>query len=310
MIRPFEWRDFPVLNRHRRGGLFLDNALVLTHGPVLVPACALFAYFAPAIGTYTYVSEADQKSDEMLFGQAVHTVGASYARLSFLAPKAALVSGSLFPLLDHLARRMGERGAFHILAEVEDRSDVFQALHQSGFAIHARQRIWQLPGDTSAGKPTSSWRACGARDVIGVRTLYNNLVPGFVQQAEPLPKERLKGLVYYREADLLGYVELRYGTAGIWAQPFIHPDAESLALELPQLLSWLPNRRSRPVYLCIRSYQSWLETPLQAVGASAGPVQAMMVRHLAVPRRATETYTVPALNGTRTEPIAHIVEDG
>ena len=33
-----------------------------------------------------------------------------------------------------------------------------------------------------------------------------------------------------------------------------------------------------------------------------------MVRHLAVPRRATEPYALPAMNNTRTEPVARITE--
>ena len=35
------------------------------------------------------------------------------------------------------------------------------------------------------------------------------------------------------------------------------------------------------MYLCVRSYQTWLEPVLEDLGALAGPRQAVMVKHLA-----------------------------
>ena len=64
--------------------------------------------------------------------------------------------------------------------------------------------------------------------MLRIRSLYNNLVPGLVQQVEPLPPDQLRGMVYYQQGELLAYVELRYGPRGIWAQPFVHPDAEDI----------------------------------------------------------------------------------
>lgn len=307
MIRSFEWRDLPTLHRYRNSGLFLDSALLLTRGAVLVPAGAMLAYLAPATGIYTYVSDQGGRSAEALFAQISHTRNASYARLSFLAPETGLESLDLPALLDYLAREIGERGAFHILAEVDECSLAYQVLRQAGFAIYARQSIWRLEGETRRKNSSLRWRNCTPSDLIGVRTLYNNLVPGLVQQAEPLPRGQLRGLVHEQDGEIKGYIELRYGLYGIWAQPFIHPDAEELPENMVRLLYNLPNRGSRPVYVCIRSYQSWLETAIEPSGASARTVQAVLVRHLALPRRASEPYTVPAINGTRTEPVARIV---
>jgi hypothetical protein len=99
--------------------------------------------------------------------------------------------------------------------------------------------------------------------LAGVKFLYANLVPGLVQQVEPSPVNQIRGLVYYRGSELLAFVELKYGPRGIWVQPFIHPDAENVVEPIFSFLNDLPYRRSRPVYVCVRSYQAWLEYALQ-----------------------------------------------
>ena len=133
-----------------------------------------------------------------------------------------------------------------------------------------------------------------------MRSLFNNVIPGLIRQVEPFPAEGLRGLVYREREELLAYVELKYGLRGIWVQPFVHPDAEEVAGWLIDLLQ-LPHRFSRPVYLCIRSYQSWLEPALEELGAEAGPRQAVMVKHLAIPQKVAQTFALPALEGRHPE---------
>jgi hypothetical protein len=58
------------------------------------------------------------------------------------------------------------------------------------------------------------------------------------------------------------------------------------------------------LFICVRSYQSWLEVAVEAMGAQPGPQQAVMVRHLAVTRRLNQVYSLPSLNGKRPEPTA------
>jgi hypothetical protein len=118
---------------------------------------------------------------------------------------------------------------------VDAQSPGFQALRRAGFAIYARQRIWRLADLPPDPVQPAPWRACTTRDALAVRSLYNNLVPGLVQQAEPLPRERLKGMVYYHADVMHAYVELRYGPVGIWAQPFVHPDAQDFPARLVHL---------------------------------------------------------------------------
>jgi hypothetical protein len=303
-IRPFDWRDLPILLRYRHRGLFFDNASILTRGEMLVPAGALFSYFAPATGIFTFLCADRQNCAEPLLGQINHSQGEQRARLSFLAPESALDSGGLHTMLDHMIQHIGYRGAMHLLAEVDERTAAFETLRRAGFAIYIRQRIWQLAGEYANRPNGSSWRTGRGRDVIAVRSLYNTLVPGLVQQVEPLPSNHLHGLVYERDGEILAYAELKYGSRGIWVQPFIHPDVDQVIERLVELLGRLSNRRSRPVYLCIRSYQSWLEHALEELEAAAGPMQAVMVKHLAIAKRVAPSFALAALDGGKSEASA------
>ncbi|MFZ2096775.1 MAG: hypothetical protein WAV05_09075 [Anaerolineales bacterium] len=306
-IRPFGWRDLPLLHRYRMRGLFLDSSRILIHGQVMIPLGAMISFFGPSTRIYTYRCENHSQSDKPLIGQVNYLPGASYARLSFLAPEEAIEQSELSALSDYLAVQMGVQGIFHILADVDENNHVFQLLHNAGFAIYARQRIWRLEDHPAGEADTVPWRAIRSRDVIGVRSLYCNVVPGLVQQVEPLPINELRGVVHYHKDDLQAFVELKYGRRGIWVQPFVNPDAEGLNRHLLSLLKELPGRHNRPLYICIRSYQSWLELAIKAMGAQPGPQQAVMVRHLAVTRRVNQHLPLPAMNGKRPEPTAPIL---
>jgi hypothetical protein len=307
-IRPFGWRDYSLLRNLLNRGLFLDSAQVLTHGSSLISMGALMHYLAPSTRTFTYRSDIATQSGSPLIGQMTYTMGASNARLTFLAPEDSLEQPEVSVITDFMAVQLGQMGAFHILADVDECSQVYELLHRAGFAIYARQRIWHLDGEPVADGEPSLWNTCRSKDVIGVRSLYCNIVPGLVQQVEPLPKKDVKGVVYYKDGELRAFVELRYGRNGIWLQPFIHPDAGDFDRYLPYFLRTLPGRGTRPLYICIRSYQSWLEPAIAAMGAKPGPAQAVMVRHLTVARTVNQAYSVPAINGKRVEPTAPIAQ--
>ncbi|HEX9617352.1 MAG TPA: hypothetical protein VGA03_08030 [Anaerolineales bacterium] len=306
-VRLFDWRDLPVLLRYRRHGLYFDTASFLTRGPMRVPAGAMLSYLAPATGIFTYLATKRINNGFPILGQVTHRSGLPFARLSFLAPEAALESSALPELLEYMITQIGKRGAFHLLAEVDERSVAFEVLRRASFAIYVRQRIWQLNLEPSSDGQPSYWRAGKARDIISVRSLYNNLVPGLVQQVEPPPNAHLQGLVYMAGDEMQAHVEVKYGPRGIWVQPFIHPDAGDVSGLLCDLLHNLPHRRARPVYLCVRSYQSWLEPHLKEQGAEAGPIQAVMVKHLAISQRVARSFSLRTLEGGQHEATAPFV---
>ena len=310
-IRPFGWRDFPLLYNYRKQGIFLDSSRALIHGPALSPLGAFLTFSGPAIRSYTYRCENCTPSGVPLIGQVTYILGSSYARLSYLAPVNTIEVSDLSAFSDYMAGQLGRQGVFHILAEIDESSQVYQILRRVGFAIYARQRIWRLDGSVTGEQDEDSWRAYRTSDMIGIRSLYCNVVPAIAQQVEPIPKKNLKGYVHYQNGDVHAFVELKYGRYGIWVQPYVHPDVENFDRQLVHLLAHLPARRNRPLYICVRSYQSWLETAIEAIGAQPGPPQAVMVRHLTVTNRVKQAYPLTAINGSHAEPtapIAHIEE--
>jgi hypothetical protein len=299
-IRLIDWRDLPVIRRYRNQCLFFDSMLALTRGPLLDWARTLFASLAPTQGVFTYLAVEDDHTVQPVLGQATF--------LPCLAPENALDAAGIGPLLDFIIVNLGEHGAFHVLAEADECQQACETLHEMGFAIYARQRIWQLNSDPAEKAIPTPWRLCTDQDGINVRSLYNNLTPGLVQQMEPAPTHHPRGMVYYQGQDLLAYVDLKSGPNGIWAQPFIHPDVEDVPALLADLLHNLPNRRQRPVYLCVRSYQAWLEASVEAMGAQPGPRQAVMVKRLALSRRVVQTVALPVLEGKQAEPTVPIAQ--
>jgi hypothetical protein len=279
---------------------------VLIHGQTLIPLGAFLTYWGPSTKISTYRCEVNTRIP--LIGQISYVNGSAYARLSYLAPENSLEAVDLSALLDFMALQVGKEGAFHILADVDESSQVYPLLRRAGFAIFARQVIWRLDGKAIGDEDPVSWRPCRSGDVIGAHSLYSNVVPGLIQQVEPLPKRGLKGYVHFQHGELRAFVELKYGRNGIWVQPFVHPDAESFDRHLIQLLRQLPGRSGRPLYICVRSYQSWLESAIAETGAQSGPQQAVMVRHLSVNLRVKQALPVHAINGTRTEPTAPIAQ--
>lgn len=305
-VRPFDWRDFLALHRYRNQCLFFDSTRLLTKGPRLIPAGALFSYFAVATGVFTYQASSNGKVNSILLGQVVHPAGKACARLSFLTPGTAIESPGVVSFIEHVVKEIGQRGATHLLAEVDEQDKSFEALRRAGFATYARQRIWKLNAEPAGeGEPTP-WKHGVDRDLIGIRVLYSNLVPGLVQQVEHPPATRIQGLVYRQEDEILAYVDIKYGPHGVIVQPFIHPDVGNLSARLVYLLQNIPYRRSRPIYIRVRSYQSWLESAIEDLGAEAGPRQAVMVRHLAIPQKNIRTYVLPALERGHPEVSAPI----
>lgn len=311
-VRPFDWRDLPALFRCRNHSVFLDSALILTRGPMLAPG-ALLSYLAPSMGVFTGIANGNEEHGSSLIGQVIHALDSSSAHLAYLTPEEALQTSTLLELLDYLVEVSGERGALRLLADVDEQSTAFETLRHGGFATYARQRIWQLTSKSIGGPTSPTWRPIYERDLISVRSLYNNLVPGIVQQIEPFPLHP-RGMVYQPEDEMLAYVELKVGHQGIWIQPFVHPDVQDVVGLLDELMQSLPAgiltpyTRPRPVYFCVRSYQSWLELAIEEMGSGAGPRQAIMVKHLAITQKVGRTFALPVLESGHAGMSAPVIQ--
>jgi hypothetical protein len=295
-VRPLDLLDLPLLARYRREVLSLYGARILTRGNPL-GAMAMLSYLNPRRTIYTAV--ASENSDSLM-GQVILKGDETSARLTFLAPMEN-IKGLTLSLLDHLTTQAGEWGAFHLLAEADENSTVFRSLRQSGFAIYAWQRVWKLPRKEMAPED-NPWVEADETDWPAVQSLHGQIIPGLIQPVDALPKQA-SGLVCRSGGSLQAYVAIESGPAGIWIQPLIPPDSGCGAERLSGLAG-LSGWGSRPIHVCVRSYQAWLETSLEDLGAEAGPRQAVMVRRLAKLQKAEEK--VSALEKVLAKPIAPV----
>ncbi len=97
-IRPFDWRDIALLHSYLNRGIFLDSTRALIQGRTVMPMGAFLSFLGPSIRMFTYRCENDSLSGEPLIGQITYAGGASYARLSFLAPEDAIEQSVLAAL--------------------------------------------------------------------------------------------------------------------------------------------------------------------------------------------------------------------
>ena len=271
-IRSLDLLDLPTIYRYRGQALSLDTARALTRGNPL-GAIGMLAYMNPQRHVYSAVSAEDGTT---LLGGIIQNNGDSFARLMYLAPTSGLEHSSLPGLIDNLSAEAGSWGAFHVLAELDESSGVFAALRRAGFSVYAGQRMWDV---TPIGNVTAhpAWPRARSVDLPAIQSLHHQIVPPLLQPIEPAPR-RASGFICSDGG--LCYASTSTGVHGVVVFPLIHPDAKDAAAKLSSLLGCLPNRAGRPVYVCVRTYQAWLEHVLEDLGAKPGPQQAIMVKHM------------------------------
>jgi len=284
-IRPLALLDLPQLYRFRDEALGLDTARTLTRGNPL-GAARLLAYMNPARHVYSAIANG---GDRVVLGGIIHSRNEVFAKLLYLAPSSQLDHPYLPELIDSLSSQAGTWGVFHVLAEVDETSDAFVPLRKAGFAVYAWQRMWQMPGVEDAGirsersgaqtqTELNAWSKVRAVSLPAVQSLYYQIVPPLLHPIEAQPK---KPVGWLSNDGVKCYVSMAHGVYGIVLTPLIHPEALDVGAKISALISALPDRRNRPVYICVRSYQAWLEPVLADLGAQPGPRQAVMVKHLA-----------------------------
>ena len=300
-IRPLDVRDLRLLHRLRRDGLCLHAQVAYTRGPHALQT-ALLDVLTPGRSTHTLVARPLLPGDPAAVGQIAHDLGDSVARLGFIGPTAQVDGAVGLRLLDALSQEAGMRGAHNLIAEVDEDQPAFECLRRAGFAVYARQQIWRWEGTPSSEQAYEDvWRSEVPGDGEAIAWLVANLVPGLVLQVEAAPGRSRRGLLHWAEGELRAYLDLERGPRGVWAQPTIHPAVEAIDMLLAAFL-----RRSaesdRPLYLCLRSYQSWMVGALVRLGFERVAEQAVMVRRLAAAVRRAVPAPLPALNSRRVEP--------
>jgi len=311
MIRSFDWRDLGLLHRARDKGLCLDSQLAFTRGANTIQIL-LLDMITPGRTACTLVARPDGKGeDAAAIGQILHRAGEPHARLSFIGPVDAMANPSIGRLLDSLGQTAGDRGALHLIADVDEQCPIFENMRSAGFAIYSRQRIWCLEGTPALDNlpESEAWRTECDADENAINHLYLNIVPALVQQVELPPKIDRRDFVHWHNGDLLGYLDIERGPLGVWVDPYFHPAVENLDDLLVGFLAKYSDRQKRPLFFSVRSYQGWIGHALERLGFEPRSDQAVMVKRLAVSIRHPALSPLPSVEGTRPEPttpFAHI----
>jgi len=271
-IRPLALLDLPYLYGFRDEAVGLDTTRMLTRGNPL-GAVGLLSYVNPSRHIYSAIANGE---DESVLGGITHTPDETFAKLYYLAPSSQLDHPELPELVDELSSQAGAWGAFHVLAEVDETNGAFVALRKSGFSVYAWQRMWNM-SDMAESNSSLGWTRVKSVHLPSVQSLYHQIVPPLLHPVEPQPKAA-GGWLCNEGAKC--YVSVSHGMYGIVLTPLIHPEATNVSEKLSALISNLPDRRGRSVYVCVRSYQAWLEPVLADLGAKAAERQAVMVKHL------------------------------
>jgi hypothetical protein len=282
-IRPLALLDLPYIYSFREEAVGLDTTRTLTRGNPL-GAAGLLSYVNPTRHIYSAIANGEQDS---VLGGITHRHDDTFAKLYYLAPSSQLNHPQLPDLIDELSSQAGTWGAFHVLAEVDETSEAFVSLRKSGFSVYAWQRMWDMSGVAESNSSVraerrsqtevEAWTRVKSVHLPTVQSLYHQIVPPLLHPVEPQPKAAL-GWMCNEGAKC--YVSVSHGMYGIVLTPLIHPEATNVSEKLSALISNLPDRRNRPVYICVRSYQAWLEPVLADLGAKAAERQAVMVKHL------------------------------
>ena len=210
-------------------------------------------------------------------------------------------------MIEHLSAQAGEWQAVHVIAEVDENSDVFPALRTAGFSVYAWQRVWDvsLLEKTESGSG-SDWKRMRSVDLPAAQNLHYQIVPQLLHPIEPAPK-RPDGFIH---AEARCFASVSYGVYGIVLTPLILPDEGDVSGKIVSLISSLSDRNGRPVYLNVRSYQAWLEPVLEDLGAKASQRQAIMVKHLArLVKDGQPARVVPANAGVQPTQMSRIDVD-
>jgi hypothetical protein len=299
VYRPFTIADIGHLSKTHKRTLFLNGQAALIQSPNAFQRNAFLAPLASLTGIST-----DICLPAGIIAQSFHRLGSPLAHVLAIAPGEQIDSSELHGLLDYVLKAVATNGAHALAAETAEGSPEFVALRQAGFGIYARQRVWRMETMLPESGSANAWRPYTSRDEFAVQLLRNSLMPGQVQQIES-GLDILDGYVIYQDGELLAYAQVLRGRRGIWLEPFVQLDAEPFDLYLADLLAKLRPRASRPVYVCLRSTQDWLERALYDFGALPGPRQVVMAKRAVVPVKVEEGRRVRAAN-RRTEPTTPI----
>jgi hypothetical protein len=272
--------DLPLIRRLTASGTVLNSELGLTRDARGPNSLLLSSLLFPR-GVYTLVARSEIQP---VVGQFRYRPEDQIAHIVYLAPTLDDDAEDTvwLHILDAMAREAGKHGAHSLVAEVESSSNLFETLRAARFATYARQTIWQHEPIELVDQNSVELEKANGGDQMGIISLIANTVPTILQQVAAPPSD-MEGLLYRKDGRVEAFVGISEGTEGVYLLPFIHPDMLDMAAGIiAASIAEIESTRKVPIYVCVRSYQSWLNHVMEKLGFEEWVEQAVMVKQIAV----------------------------
>lgn len=279
--------DLALVRRLAPQLLLMDATTALTRDVNPLEAALLSMVPLADLGLPTLIL---RENDQAYIGQLRHRSGERCAHLACVAPIPQIHHAPLvwLHLIEGLISAAGRRGAFMIMAEVNENAyPTIEILRKAGFMVYYRQTIYRrlpnpIEGETHLRR--FCLRPAQEMDWHRLQNLYANLVPSLVQQVTPFPEDSQTGLVIesLHDGRLMGFLERIEGKTGILVRPTLHPDTydQARAIFEQALVLWNKYATKLPIYFSVRSYHEWLGRPLIELGMEEGERQVVFVKHI------------------------------
>lgn len=237
--------------------------------------------FDPAQAVHTILFQRDDGVEYI--GQVRILSHAKRSYLTLLGGNEEIIPEDLSLIVKDLTARSQRMGAVHLVAEVDHKHPLLEKMKACGFGISAWQDIWQFPHpqDLRTGKnQLGEWCPLAEVDWWQACQLLHAVTPPISQMIDLPTRYLSRYWVCHKETRIIAFADIRYGPQGIWIQPTFDPEVSHCPDLLSDLIHSLPGRLTRPIFLSIRSYQSWLFRSIELLGADYVAHQAILVKHL------------------------------
>ncbi len=272
--------DLPLIRRLAETGTILDSELRCTR-EVADAQSIMLSSILPQRNFYTLAGRAGR---QRIVGQFRIRSDEPIAQVVYIAPEldAHRRDTAWLHLIDAMVIEAGKHGAHMLTAEVDEDSALFVTMRSAGFAVYARQEMWQRAAGPLPPTAPVEVREAKDEDNSAIQSLYCNIIPRLVQPVA-MPPEDCEDFIYRQDNRLQAHVAVSTGKCGIYMMPLLHPDIpyRDAAPILAGVLARIGRADRLPVYVCVRRYQDWLEDALTELGFAPCQQQALMVRHIA-----------------------------
>lgn len=205
------------------------------------------------------------------------------AHLTFIGGDEQIEEGDLASIVNDLGLSTQQLGAMHLVAEVDHKQPLLEMFKSSGFGVSAWQDLWKLdqqPPYANDSEQNAEWCPLAEIDWWQAVQLLQSIIPPISQTTDLPHRHHSRYWVCHRAENIIAFADVRHGPRGIWIQPTFAPEVSRVPDLLCALVNELPARLSRPIFLSVRSYQSWLFRSIEQMNVEYLGHQAILVKHL------------------------------